>query len=109
MEIWEMTYKQYCEYYIENSRYKDSIKNSKSQLESTKNSCLNRWVKSLEERAEIGDIPEKVIRVYVDMFGENQLKRVFRGIKSKGLKSWEETQIKKLDRLTKKEQYAIYK
>ncbi len=108
-QIWEMTYEQYCTNYIENSKYTKAIKSNKNQLDSTRKSCLQKWIKALEERAEIGSIPEIVIRAYVKMFGEEQTKRVFRGIKEQGLKDWMQTQINKLDRLTVKEQLKICK
>lgn len=107
MEAWEMTYKQYCDYTINNSKYKQAIKSNPKQLEATKNICLQKWVNALEERAEQGSIPEKVIRSYVNMFGEEQTRRIFRGTKAKGLEAWEQTQVNKLDRLTIAEQYNI--
>jgi hypothetical protein len=108
-EIWEMTYEQYCTNYIENSKYSKAIKSNETQLKATRNICLTNWTKALEERAEIGSIPEIVIRAYVKMFGEEQTKRVFRGTKEQGLKEWRQTQINKLDRLTRKEQFEICK
>jgi len=109
MQIWEMTYNQYLNYTIDNSKYKNAIKSNPKQLEATKNSCLQKWVNALEERAEIGSIPEKVIRTYIIIFGEKQTRRIFRGVKAKGLEAWEQTQINKIDRLTIAEQYNICK
>ena len=43
----------------------------------------------------IGSIPEKVIRSYVNIFGEKTTRRIFRGRLEKGLYEWEQTQIKK--------------
>ncbi len=108
-QIWEMTYEQYCTNYIENNRYSKAIKGNKNQLEFTKKSCLQKWINALEERAEIGSIPEIVIRAYVKLFGEEQTRRVFRGTKEQGLEDWKQTQINKLDRLTIKKQFEICK
>jgi len=95
MELWELTYIQYCNHYLENCKYKKAYKASPEKWESKKKDLLLDWNNILLERAEIGSIPEKVIRSYVNIFGEKETRRIFRGTKEKGLYSWEQTQIKK--------------
>ena len=98
MELWELTYIQYCNNWLENSKYKKAYKASPEKWESKKRDLLQDWINILYARAEIGSISEKVIRSYVNLFGEKDTRRIFRGTKEKGLYDWEQTQIKKIYR-----------
>lgn len=102
-EKWEMTFNQYCEDFLNNSKYKEKYKSNKTLWEGQKKLLLDKWYKLLQERAEEGDIPEIVIRSLVKEIGESTVRRIFRGTKEKGLYSWEQTQIKKQYRETNKE------
>lgn len=95
MELWEMTFKQFCENWLNNSRYKDKYKKDATRWNNKKRDLQLQWISILEERAEEGTIPEKVIRSFVNMFGEEQTRRTFRGVKEKGLELWNQTQTKK--------------
>lgn len=94
-EKWEMTYNQYCEYILENSKYKEIYKRDKIKWENKKNNLLDEWYQILQDRAEVGDIPEIVVRDMIKRIGKNIVLRIFRGTKEKGLCSWKRTQIKK--------------
>ena len=107
MDVWKLTFNQYLDYYINNSKYKNKILENKTQYEATKNICLQKWINELFKRAEVGSIPEIVIRSYIKIFDINQLKINFRGIKQKGLQEWEETQKKKQYKETIKENYKL--
>jgi len=95
MELWKLTYIQYCNHFLENNKYKNAYKSNPEKWESKKKDLLKDWENVLLERAEVGNIPEVVIRSYVKMFGEPTTRRIFRGTKGKGLEEWEQTQIKK--------------
>ncbi len=95
MEKWELTFQQYREDYLENCKYKETYKKDPVKWEMKKMELIKQWEDILLERAEIGSIPEKVIRSYVNMFGEKATRRIFRGVKEKGLQEWEQTQVKK--------------
>ena len=94
-EKWEMTYNQYCENWLNNNKYASSYKKDTIKWNAKKKELLNEYYKLLQDRAEIGDIPEIVIRSLIKEIGEDQVVRIFRGTKEKGLYSWQQTQIKK--------------
>jgi hypothetical protein len=98
MNLWELTYIQFCENWLENSKYKKSYKANQTMWEGKKKELLKQWEDILLQRAEVGSIPEKVIRSYVNMFGEEATRRIFRGVKAKGLEEWEQTQMRKISR-----------
>ena len=93
-----MTLKQYVDSWLENSKYKDKYKRLHVIWNKKQEELRKQWEEELQKRSEIGDIPEKVIRSYVAIHGEQITRHVFRGKRAKGLQSWEETQIKKLYR-----------
>jgi len=95
MQLWELTYIQFCNNFLKNNKYKNAYKANHEKWESKKKDLLLDWVNILYERAEVGSIPEKVIRSYVNLFGEKTTRRMFRGRKEKGLEAWEQAQIKK--------------
>ena len=98
MELWEMTYNQYCEYWLNTNKYKHQYKNDRQKWENKKQDLKLKWISILEERAEIGDIPEQVIRSLVNLVGKEVVLRTFRGTKGKGLQSWLQTQKNKIYR-----------
>jgi hypothetical protein len=105
VELWKLTYNQYCENWLNNSRYKEAYKADSKKWENKKKDLKIEWICILEQRAEEGDIPEKVIRCLIDIIGQETVLRTFRGVKEKGLKSWQQTQTNKLYRETIKEGY----
>jgi hypothetical protein len=98
MESWKLTYNQYCENWLENNKYKAAYKADQVKWENKKKDLKIEWICLLEERAEDGDLPEKVIRCLVDMVGRESVLRTFRGTKEKGLTSWLQTQTNKIHR-----------
>lgn len=102
-EIWEMTFNQYCKEFLNSNRYGAKYKKNPAMWEGKKNDLYKVWEQALEDRAEIGDIPEVVIRSLVNIVGVESVRRTFRGVKEKGLKSWERTQINKVLRENVKE------
>lgn len=97
-ELWEMTFNQYCENFLNTNRYAKKYKENPTMWEGKKQDLLESWWQLLQDRAEIGDIPEIVIRSAVNIFGESKIRRIFRGTKEKGLQSWEQTQQNKVYR-----------
>lgn len=93
-----MTYIKFCENWLDNNKYKESYKSNPAKWEAKKVDLKQEWVNILFERAAEGSIPEVVIRSYVNMFGEEQTRRNFRGTLERGLAEWEATQIKKVYR-----------
>lgn len=98
MESWQLTYIQFCENWLKNNKYKKAYQTNPEKWENKKRDLLKDWEDILLERAEIGSIPEKVIRSYVNLFSEKRARSMFRGRKEKGLQEWEQTQIKKQHR-----------
>lgn len=103
MEKYQMTYIQFCENWLENSKYRETYKAKTAMWDAKKIDLKQEWVNILFGRAAEGSIPEVVIRSYVNMFGEDQTRRNFRGTLEKGLIEWEATQIKKIYREPYKE------
>lgn len=96
MNLWELTYNQFCNNWLENSKYKKAYKGNPVMWEGKKRELLKQWEDVLLQRAEVGSIPEKVIRSYANLFGESATRRIFRGTKGKGLQEWEQTQTRKV-------------
>lgn len=101
-EIWQMTYHQYCLYWREHSKYGEEYKGRKDMWEAKKRDLLVLWVRALEQRATEGDIPERVMRSYVNIFGRQRTMMVFRGRAEKGLGSWYATDKKRVYRSKRK-------
>jgi len=97
-ELYKLTYIQFCNHFLATNKYSKAYKAKPEIWESKKKDLLQDWINILYERAEFGSIPEKVIRSYVNLFGEKVTRRMFRGILEKGLYEWEQTQIKKIYR-----------
>jgi len=91
-ELYEMTFNQFCENWLNNSKYANKYKNNNKVWEDKKKDLFREWDQVLETRAEIGDIPEIVIRNLISIVGQESVLRTFRGTKEKGLYSWFETQ-----------------
>lgn len=106
MNKWELTYNQFCQDFLDNNKYKKAYLAKPETWENKKKDLLIQWQNILFNRAEIGSIPEIVIRSYVNIFGEELTRRQFRGTKEKGLADWLITQTKKQLRESVKENYS---
>jgi len=97
-ELYKLTYIQFCNHFLNTNKYSKSYKTNSDAWEWKKKDLLKDWENILLHRAEVDSIPEKVIRSYVNLFGEKDTRRMFRGTTEKGLHEWEQTQIKKIYR-----------
>jgi len=97
-ELYKLTYIQFCNHFLNTNKYSKAYKANSKIWEWKKKDLLKDWENILLQRAEVGSIPEKVIRSYVNLFGEKTARRIFRGTTEKGLQEWEQTQIKKICR-----------
>jgi len=97
-ELYKLTYIQFCNHFLATNKYRKAYKADPRKWEWKKKDLLKDWENILLQRAEVGSIPEKVIRSYVNLFGEKIVRRMFRGTTEKGLQDWEQTQIKKICR-----------
>ena len=88
MKLYEMTYKQYCQYWLKNAKYKNTYENSIDKWENKKRDLIIEWRNALLERALIGAIPSDVLMSYIRIFSEGDLFRTFRGIHSKGVENF---------------------
>ena len=98
LELYKLTYIQFCNHFLNTNKYSKTYKTNPDKWEWKKKDLLKDWENILLQRAEIGSIPEKVIRSYVNLFGKKTARRMFRGTTEKGLQDWEQTQIKKIYR-----------
>ena len=97
-ELYKLTYIQFCNHFLNTNKYSKAYKANSNAWEWKKRDLLKDWENILLQRAEVGSIPEKVIRSYINLFGEKVTRRMFRGTTEKGLQDWEQTQIKKICR-----------
>jgi len=90
MENYEMTFKQFCENWLENSKYKTKYIADAKTWERHKMSILYpKWEKVLLERAEVGPIPSDVL-ISFNRINKNEefMFRLFRGKYSKGIQDF---------------------
>ena len=97
-ELYKLTYIQFCNHFLATNKYSKAYKADPRKWESKKRDLLKDWENILLQRADVGSISEKVIRSYVNLFGEKVTRRIFRGRLEKGLQEWEQTQIRKICR-----------
>ena len=84
-----MTFKQFCEYTLENCKYKKTYLEKPEVWENHKRSNLfPKWEKILLERAEVGPIPSDVIMSFIRLSDENTMYRTFRGVWAKGIQNF---------------------
>jgi len=90
MELYEMTFKQFCENWLEeNSKYKAKYLEKPALWEYHKKMSLySQWEKILLERAEVGPIPSDVLMSFIRRNGEGLLFRMFRGRYEKGIQNF---------------------
>lgn len=88
MELWEMTYKQYCNNYLENCKYKNNYLNNNDRWEQKKKDLITVWENMLLDHAEDKIIPSDVLQSYIRVFGEERLFTRFKGTKEKGISNF---------------------
>ena len=88
MELWEMTFKQYKEYLLENSKYKEMYKLKPILWQQREREHFIQWESILLTRAEVDVIPSDVLMSYVRQTSEGELFRRFRGVTSKGIQNF---------------------
>ena len=88
MELWKLTFKQYDEWCLETSKYKEKYLEKPTLWESLKIWRAKDWENILLLRAEEGPIPSKVLQSYIRVFGEPRMKSQFRGIRYLGIQDY---------------------
>ena len=88
MEIWEMTYNQFCDHYLNNCKYKNAYLANLKAWENRKKDIITDWENTLLEHAENNIIPSDVLQSYIRLFDEERLFTRFSGKKSKGISNF---------------------
>jgi hypothetical protein len=88
MKKYELTFNQYCEDWLNNSRYKESYLKNSMLWNNKREQLLKEWVKELENAAIENIIPSDVLMSYIRIFGENALFSTFRGVHLKGIQNF---------------------
>lgn len=86
-----MTFKQYCDNYLENSRYGAKYKElglNSDQWKECKGNLLIKWKEEVLKHAENYPLETKVIVSWGRQFGEWTIFRTFRGKYEKGIKNY---------------------
>ena len=97
MELWEMTYNQFCDHYLNNCKYKNAYLKNNQLWENRKKDLITDWENILLEVAEIKIISSKVLQSYIRIFGKQRLFARFSGRKFKGISNFKiPAKIKKI-------------
>lgn len=100
--FWEMTCGEFIEFSLSINRYSNEYKKDQELLKDYYIQKTNDWKREVESAGKDNVIPDSVIDDYVSIYGEDVLKRVFRGVREKGISQWEPKDIRIYD-LTYKE------
>ena len=92
----EMTFKQYCADFLNNSKYGAKYKSNETLWNGKKEELKLKWkeeVLNMDSSAK-----EIVIRSFVEEFGVQSLNALFRGSKEIILDNWNKTQVNKMSK-----------
>lgn len=95
METKILTYKQYVENYIDNSKYKEKYLQNKKLMDWKKEDLKQDWVNYLIEKAKAEVFPHWVCQDFIRRFGEKMFFRVFRGVSAKGISEFRVPKLNK--------------
>lgn len=95
---WQMTREEYFQDALKKNRYRESYLADQELLDEFKQDAYREWTDAAEKAAEEGPLPDSVLDDYAEAYGENQLRRTFRGVKEKGLSQWEPKDVRVWDK-----------
>jgi hypothetical protein len=87
-ESWELTYKQFCEQWLKDCKYKTSYEANKNLWLGKQEDLKPIWIQELMKRAEVGSLSPQVIMSFIRLYGEKDLFRTFRGRWEKGVQDF---------------------
>lgn len=86
--LYEMTFKQYRDYLLENSKYKQTYIIKPEKWEEKLNQHKIQWEEILLNHALENVLLTKVIQSYIRSFNEKRLYSIFRGVYQKGVSDY---------------------
>ena len=98
VEPWGMTSEEYAADALSKNKYADSYKNDPELLEGLRQNSTQVWKEIVEKRAETHPLSDSVLDDYAKIYGEDVLKRVFRGKRETGIKQWEPKDVRIYDK-----------